>query len=435
MKQAWFESLWKAAVIRHLKQLRGGQIALRHEGKTEVFGEGSADLRATLTVHDPDFFRRIALGGGLGAAESLMDGQWSCDDLMALVRIFIRNTPVATGLDWGWARFAQYLERIGHWRRRNNVANARQNIHQHYDLGNSFFKLFLDETLSYSCAVFESEDMPLREASWAKLRTVSHKLDLQPADHLLEIGTGWGSLAIHAAATSGCRVTTTTISAEQHALATERVNIAGLSQKISVEQLDYRHLQGQFDKLVSIEMIEAVGKQYLDTYFRQCASLLKPDGVMLLQAIVIRDQVLERHSQSVDFIGKYIFPGGFLPSVTAIADSVSRCTDLRICHLDEMAPHYVQTLQAWRAQFWRNIDQVRALGFDERFIRMWDYYFEYCAAAFAERQVNVVQILLGKPGYAGPPFLMPTPQRSKRPLALEAARLEFSRPEAGSLVN
>ena len=370
--------------------------------QSHVFGDHDAELRAMIRVHHPRFFRRIALGGGLGAAESLMDGDWSCDDLTSLIRIFIRNSAVSSGFDGGWAWMTQALARAEQWWRSNTIANARSNIHQHYDLGNAFFRLFLDETLSYSCGLFRSPLTSLRDASLSKMEHVCSKLDLRPEDHLLEIGTGWGALAIHAARHFGCRVTTTTISDEQFAWATDRVQAAGLEKQVRLQQLDYRRLQGKYDKLVSIEMIEAVGQAYIDTYFQQCSRLLRSDGAMLLQAIVIRDQVLDRHSRSVDFIGKYIFPGGFLPSVGLIADSVARCTDFRIYHLEEMSQHYVLTLRAWRERFWENIADVRALGFDERFIRMWDYYFAYCEAAFAERQVNVVQVLLGKPEYRGP---------------------------------
>lgn len=402
MSQSWLNRCWEAAVCRQLERLAGGSVRLIMGGKSHDFGDEDAELGATIHVHDPRFFRRIALGGGLGAAESLMDGDWTCDNLVSLIRIFTRNSAVSSGFDRGWAWLAQVLARGQQWWRSNTIANARNNIHQHYDLGNAFFELFLDETLNYSCGVFRSPHTPLREASLAKMESVCSKLDLRPEDHLLEIGTGWGALAIHAARHFGCQVTTTTISAEQYASARQRIHAAELDTQVEIEQLDYRRLQGKYDKLVSIEMIEAVGQAYIDTYFQQCSRLLRPDGAMLLQAIVIRDQVLDRHSRSVDFIGKYIFPGGFLPSVGLIADSVARSTDFRICHVEEMSQHYVLTLRAWRERFWQNIDAVRALGFDDRFIRMWDYYFAYCEAAFAERQVNVVQVMLGKPEYRGP---------------------------------
>ena len=401
MQRSWLNSIWKSLLLRHLQGLREGYLTLVSGSGHYEFGDESSSLRAHVTVHDERFFRRIALGGGLGAAESLLDGEWSCTDLESLIRIFIRNAPVLTGLDFGWASAWQVLERWGQWLRRNTLTNARRNIEQHYDLGNDFFELFLDDTLSYSCALFPHPGASLRDASVAKLDQVCRKLDLQPDDQLLEIGTGWGALAVHAAQRFGCRVTSTTISPAQRAFALARVQAAGLTGQVKIDNLDYRELHGKYDKLVSIEMIEAVGREYLDTYLQQCSSLLRSDGVMVLQGIVIRDQLFKRHSRSVDFIGKYIFPGGFLPSVAAISESLTRCTDLRICHLEEMSEHYVQTLHAWRERFWSRIDAVRELGFDERFVRMWDYYFQYCAAAFAERQVNVVQLVLGKPKYLG----------------------------------
>lgn len=402
MPQSWLNQFCKRAVLQHLARIAAGRIALVAGGERQMFGEPSAKLQATLTVRDERFYRRVALGGGLGAAESLMDGDWTCDDLTSLIRIFIRNSQVASGLDRGFAWLAQSLARVQQWWEPNNEQNARSQIRRHYDLGNDFFRLFLDDTLSYSSAWFPHSAASLHEASLAKIDRVCRKLDLQPDDHVLEIGTGWGALAVQAVERYGCRITSTTISAEQFRLARERVGRAGLTDRIDIQQLDYRQLRGSYDKLISIEMIEAVGEKYLDTYFRQCSQLLRPDGAMVLQAIVIRDQMLERHRSSVDFIGKYIFPGGFLPSVSLIGDCVTRSTDLRICHLEEMSEHYLRTLELWREKFWQNIEQVRALGFDEPFIRMWDYYLQYCAAAFAERQVNVVQVLLGKPGYRGP---------------------------------
>lgn len=419
MWQSWLDSFCKRAVHQHLARIAAGRITLVDGGRKLTFGEPAQPLEATLTVRNERFYRRVALGGGLGAAESLMDGDWTCDDLTSLIRIFIRNSQVATGLDGGFAWLAQSLARVQQWLEPNNERNVRSQIHRHYDLGNDFFGLLLDDTLSYSSAWFPHDGASLREASVAKIDRVCRKLDLQPDDHVLEIGTGWGALAVQAAENYGCRITSTTISAEQFRLARERVSQAGLTDRIDIQQRDYRQLRGSYDKLISIEMIEAVGERYLDTYFRQCSQLLRPDGAMVLQAIVIRDQMLERHRSSVDFIGKYIFPGGFLPSVSLIGDCVTRSTDLRICHLEEMSEHYLRTLEMWREKFWQNIEQVRAQGFDEPFIRMWDYYLQYCAAAFAERQVNVVQVLLGKPGYRGPAI---DPQPRLRTVPLEGLR-------------
>jgi cyclopropane-fatty-acyl-phospholipid synthase len=384
-------------VARSLAQLQRGCIVWRDGDSCRTFGDPDSELRASVVVHAPRCYRRLALGGSLGAAESLMDGDWSCDDLTALVRIFIRNMDLTSRLDRGAALVAQWLGRAVRAWRANTRRMARRNIHAHYDLGNDFFRLFLDDTLCYSSGIFEHPHATLREASLAKMRRACDQLQLQPSDHLLEIGTGWGGLAMHAAQEFGCRVTTTTISDEQYRLAADRFAQADLQRKIRLLNQDYRDLEGQFDKLVSIEMIEAVGHRYYGEFFRQCARLLKPDGAMLLQGIVIRDQDFATHTRSADFIGTYIFPGGCLPSNTALLNAATAHSDLRLVQLNDFAPHYALTLRAWRRNFWQNIDQVRRLGFDERFIRMWDYYFAYCEACFLERRVNVVQMLFAKP--------------------------------------
>ena len=280
--------------------------------------------------------------------------------------------------------------------RRNTRAGSRRNIAHHYDLSNEFFRLFLDDSMMYSSAVFDRDDTPLAEAQLAKLDRICQKLELTAADHLLEIGTGWGALAIHAARNYGCRVTTTTVSQEQHRLATERVRAAGLEDKVEILLRDYRDLDGQYDKLVSVEMIEAVGHEYLDGYFRACSERLVPGGTMLLQAITIADQQHERHRKSVDFIKAHIFPGSCIPSVTSMITSATRATDLRLSHLEDLTPHYARTLRCWRERFLDSTPRVRALGFDERFIRMWEYYLAYCEGGFEERYLGCVQMLFTK---------------------------------------
>ena len=281
--------------------------------------------------------------------------------------------------------------------RRNTLQGSRKNIAAHYDLGNEMFALFLDDTMMYSCAIFEHPQMSLQQASIEKLERVCRKLELQPGDHLLEIGTGWGGLALHAARHYGCRVTTTTISHEQYRMALQRVEQAGLGDRITVLCEDYRNLSGEYDKLVSIEMIEAVGHAYFDTYFEQCSRLLKSDGLMLLQSITIADQRYAAAKRSVDFIQRYIFPGGCLPSVAVLSDSVARNTDMRMLHLEDIGPHYATTLKRWRQRFMARLDSVRALGYPEEFIRMWEYYLCYCEGGFRERAIGTVQVLLGKP--------------------------------------
>ncbi|WP_254511503.1 SAM-dependent methyltransferase [Anatilimnocola floriformis] len=402
MFQKWFHHFYRQAVLARLRAWRVGRLTIVDGSEVFHFGDSNESGSATLRVHAPGFYQRVACGGGLGAAEAFMDGDWSCDDLVGLIRLCIQNPAVATGLDGGVARWSQWVALWKHWLRRNNRANSQRNIHEHYDLGNEFFQLFLDETLNYSCGVFRDRNSEMLDASLEKMDSVCRKLDLRSDDEVLEIGTGWGALAAHIAQRYGCQVRTTTISREQASFARERMREQGMESLVTVDLKDYRDLEGTYDKLVSIEMIEAVGRQYLDGYFERCSRLLRPDGLMVLQGIVMRDQVAARHAAGVDFIGKYIFPGGFLPSVAEIGDSLARVTDLRVCDLEEMSPHYVRTLRAWRERFWDNIEDVRRLGFDNRFIRMWDYYLQYCEAAFAERQVNVVQLVLAKPRYQLP---------------------------------
>jgi cyclopropane-fatty-acyl-phospholipid synthase len=286
---------------------------------------------------------------------------------------------------------------LAHWLNRNDKNGSRRNIAAHYDLGNRFFELFLDDTMAYSCGIFANAGTSLLEASTAKFDAACSKLDLKAGQHLLEIGTGWGGLAIHAARHYGCHVTTTTISREQYDFSRERVERAGLGDRITLLLEDYRDLRGQYDALVSIEMIEAVGHQYLGTYFRRCSDLLRPTGAMLLQAITIRDQFYEQARRSVDFIKRFIFPGAFIPSVQSLVSSVARSSDMKLFHLEDIGPHYARTLKIWRERFLARQAEVRAQGYPERFVRMWEFYLCYCEGGFEERQLGDVQMLLTKP--------------------------------------
>jgi cyclopropane-fatty-acyl-phospholipid synthase len=326
-----------------------------------------------------------------------MQGYWSTDDLTALVRILLHNREVLDGMEIGLARATAPLRKALHWAARNTRRGSRRNISAHYDLGNDFFRLFLDPTMMYSSAVFEHPGMTLEAASIAKLDRICRKLDLHPGDHVMEIGTGWGGFAMHAAANYGCRVTTTTLSRRQHELAHERIAAAGLANRVTLLLEDYRDLSGQYDKLVSIEMIEAVGHQYYDAYFRKCSELLKPDGMMMLQAITIADQRYESARDSVDFIKRYIFPGCCIPSVAALSDSIARASDMRLFHLTDIGPHYATTLRWWRENLFANLDQVRALDYPDEFIRMWEFYLCYCEGGFSERVLGDAQMLLVKP--------------------------------------
>jgi cyclopropane-fatty-acyl-phospholipid synthase len=386
-------------VLARLAALEHGALRLEEGGETLQFGAVTVrcPLSVTVRVHDPRFYTDIAFGGSIGAGEAYMAGYWSCDDLTAVMRVMIGNMGVVDGLERGLARLGAPLRRALHWAARNSRRGSRRNIAAHYDLGNDFFRIFLDPTMMYSAALFERPDMTLEQASLAKLDRICRRLELKPGDHLLEIGTGWGAMAIHAAARYGCRVTTTTISQQQYDLARERIDAAGLADRITLLREDYRDLTGQYDKLVSIEMIEAVGHQYYDAYFRQCGALLKPHGMMLLQAITIADQRYEAARRSVDFIQRHIFPGSCIPSVTAIADAVARVTDMRLVDLLDIGAHYATTLRCWRENLFANIDRVRALGYPEEFIRMWTFYLCYCEGGFIERVIGDAQMLFIKP--------------------------------------
>ena len=397
------ERFARKAVLSRLKALEHGQIRLIEGALETTFGTTTAacPLQVVLTVHRSQFFPRVAFGGDLGAAESLMDGDWSCDRLTDLVRILIINSREQAAEPGILSWLFEPVYRMAHWLNRNTRQGSRKNIAAHYDLGNDFFELFLDETLMYSCGIFEEPESRLFDASTAKNERICRKLNLQPTDHLLEIGTGWGGFALHAAKNFGCRITTTTISREQFEFATRRIADAGLQDRVTVVMQDYRDLQGQFDKLVSIEMIEAVGHEFFETYFKTCSRLLKPNGLFVLQGITIADQLYQGYIRRVDFIQRYIFPGGCLPSVTHICDVLTKSTDLRLSHLEDFPDHYARTLRHWRSRFHNRIEDVKRLGFDDRFIRMWDYYLCYCEGAFLERNCGLVQLVLTKPGYRG----------------------------------
>ncbi|MGA7982121.1 MAG: cyclopropane-fatty-acyl-phospholipid synthase family protein [Chromatiaceae bacterium] len=391
--------LSRRLVLDRLAGLQQGRLDLTESGQGWQLGDG--DLPVRVDVADPAFWPAVAFGGSVGAGEAYMNGAWRCDDLTRLVRLLLRNRQVADGMEGGAALLSSPLRGLLHRLRRNTRTGSRRNIAAHYDLGNDFYRLWLDETLMYSCALFERPGMTLAEASTAKLEHICRKLDLGPGDHVLEIGTGWGGFALHAAGTYGCRVTTVTLSRRQLELARERIESAGLADRIEVRLADYRDLDGQYDKLVSIEMVEAVGADHLGTYFRQCSRLLKAGGAMLLQAITIADQRYASALREVDFIQKHIFPGGFLPSVTALTAAMTGASDLRTVHLEDIGPHYAETLARWRSNFFAHLDAVRALGFDERFIRMWEFYLCYCEAGFRERHIGTAQMLLVKPQWRG----------------------------------
>lgn len=394
------DTLAKRAVLGKLTQLRGGRLVIVEGGERHRFGTASEELAEPIVVHvhDPRFYSDLAFGGSVGAGEGYMYGRWTTSQLVELVRLLVLNMNVLDSLEGGYARLTAPLRKGLHAIRRNTRTGSRKNIAAHYDLGNEFFRLFLDETLMYSSATFTRPDMSLHEAQVARLDGICRKLDLRPGEHIVEIGTGWGGFALHAAQRYGCKVTTTTISQEQYRLARERVSQAGLDGQIEVLFSDYRDLTGTYDKLVSIEMIEAIGHQYFDTYFAQCSRLLKPHGAMQLQAITIADQRYESAKRSVDFIQRYTFPGSCLPCVGVMSASIARATDMRVFDLEDIGPHYARTLHEWRRNMFANLPAVRALGYDDAFIRMWEFYFCYCEGGFEERVIGDVQMLLVKPG-------------------------------------
>ena len=394
--------IWKRLVLRQLQKLERGCVALTHGEETLNFGSGSPVAR--LVVNDPTFFRKVALGGSVGAGEAYVAGMWDCDDLVALVRIFSLNAGALGGLDGARTGSSQLRDWLGHLWRRNSVSGSKRNIMAHYDLSNEFFASFLDSKMMYSSAVFESEGQALEAASTAKLDRLCQKLELGPEDHLLEIGTGWGGLAVHAARNFGCRVTTTTISPAQHRFAAQRVIEAGLQDRVDVLLEDYRNLEGRFDKVVSVEMVEAVGHEYLPVYFSTLNDLVREDGLIVLQAITIEDRRYRRALNSVDFIKKHIFPGSFIPCVSVLVSAAAKHTDAVLVNLEDIGLDYAWTLAAWSERLEANQDRIIELGLDDTLLRTWRFYLAYCEGGFRERAISDVQVVFAKPGYRGRPW-------------------------------
>lgn len=397
------DRLLRNRLLDTFAQLRGGGLRVEDGLGVRTFGDGSAGRPVTVRVHAPAFYRMLAANGSVGAGEAYMDGHWQCDDLVGLVRLLVRNRDLLDGMETGLARAGGLALRGWNALRRNTHAGSRRNIAAHYDLGNDFFALFLSPDLMYSSALFERDDDTLETASTRKLDRICRTLALTPGDRVIEIGTGWGGFALHAARHYGCHVTTTTISREQHALARARIAEAGLEDRVTLLLQDYRDLEGTYDKLVSIEMIEAIGAQYLDTYFGKLGALLEPDGIALVQAITIEDHRYVQARDSVDFIKRFIFPGSFIPSVSAMLQAKTAASDLQLLQLEDFGPSYARTLQLWRERFLARLPEVRAQGFDARFVRMWEFYLAYCEGGFRERSIGVAHLLLGKPGHVRAP--------------------------------
>lgn len=392
------ERFLRQRLIERLRDLRGGTLHLRDALGEVTLGDGNGPV-ISVSVTDGAFHRAVAANGSLGAGEAYIDGHWQCSDLVGLMRLLLRNRTLLDGMDRGLAQLGGWALRLWHAARGNSRRGSRRNIAAHYDLGNAFFALFLSDDLMYSSALFADEHEPLEAASRRKLERICQWLRLQPGDRVVEIGTGWGGFALHAARHHGCHVTTTTISAEQHALAAQRIAAAGLSDRVTLLQQDYRDLRGQYDKLVSIEMIEAVGAPYLPAYFDAIGALLKPDGLALLQAITIEDHRYRQALRRVDYIKRFVFPGSFIPSIAAIIEAKARRTDLQLIDQHDFGDSYALTLNAWRRRFLANLGEVRRQGFDERFIRLWEFYLAYCEAGFRERSIGVSHLLMARPDY------------------------------------
>lgn len=397
-----FDRLLRENLLSRMAALQHGYLVISDQLGTVELG-ASSSRAPRLSVHvevlDPGFYRAIASNGSVGAAEAYMDGLWRCDNLVGLIQLLVRNRDLLDKMEGGLAWLGGMAMRAWHAVRRNTRHGSRHNIAAHYDLGNDFFGLFLSSDLMYSSALWSDVGDTLEAASSRKLETICRRLNLKPGDRVIEIGTGWGGFALYAAQHIGCHVTTTTISHEQYALARRRVDAAKLQDRVTVLRQDYRELEGCYDKLVSIEMIEAVGAEYLEVYFAKLGKLLKPDGVALLQAITIEDHRYAQAQASVDFIKRHVFPGSFIPSISAMLAAKTRVSDLSLIDLKDFGDSYARTLHAWRERFMAHLSQVRALGFPERFIRKWEFYLAYCEGGFRERSIGVAHLLLARPGY------------------------------------
>ncbi|CAM3497207.1 SAM-dependent methyltransferase [Rouxiella silvae] len=384
----------RALLLRMLKQLRGAGLTLQEfDHEPLFFGDETAPLQGQIEVHDLRVYRRVLLGGSIAAGESYIDGDWTTPNLTAVLQLLAENVGLVDKIESRFSWLTSPVNSVVHFLRRNSPSQARRNISAHYDLGNDFYQGFLDEKMLYSSAWYQGPHMTLEQAQEAKMRRLCEQLELRAEDHLLEIGTGWGAMAEFAAREYGCQVTTTTISREQYDYALQRIEQAGLSAQVTVLFEDYRALTGQYDKLVSIEMIEAVGKRYLPTFFKRCNALLKPKGRMALQAITIADQRYKHYSRNVDFIQRYVFPGGFLPSINAMTESMTRHTGLVVCNLFDIGNDYARTLHEWRERVVRYWNTQNAQVSDERFRRLWVFYLCYCEAGFRARTISTVQLI------------------------------------------
>lgn len=398
-KLTWFEEKCRSIVLNTLSTMKDACIEIHEHSHSCTYGDKQASLKAHMHIHNASIYVDIIKGGSIAAAEGYISEKWTTPNLTNLIRIFARNQKALDDVENKSSWLNTFKNKLLNLKNSNTVTGSKKNILAHYDLGNDLYTRFLDPKMMYSCAIYKDKNSTLDQAQELKLKTICDKLNLTADDHLVEIGTGWGGLAIYAATHYGCSVTTTTISDAQHEYAQNRVNKLGLNNKITLLKKDYRLLTGQYDKLVSIEMIEAVGHNFMSDFFNKCSSLLKPDGKMLIQAITIADQRYDSYRKDTDFIQKYIFPGGCLPSIAVISEHVATSTDMMIDNINDIGLHYARTLNDWRINFDNNWADISQFSFDDQFKRLWHYYFAYCEGAFIERVISTHHIVARKPEY------------------------------------
>ena len=397
-KSTFLTSIFKSGLQKKFKNLETGHISVNDGDETFTFGDSNSDEKVSVDIHSQEFYVMTGSGGALGIAEAYVAGYWSSDDVVKLFQIILRNRDILLSLEKGFAKLVKPINKMIHRGRQNTLKGSKENILAHYDLSNDFYKLWLDPSMTYSCAFFNNDSVTLEEASIEKLDRICRKLDLSEDDSVLEIGTGWGSFSIHAAKNYGCKITTTTISDAQFDYARSRIKDEGLESKITLINKDYRDLDGKYDKIVSIEMIEAVGYEYIPDYFSKLSSLLNNNGLVALQGITYNDQNFEVYKDSVDFIKKYIFPGSCLISIAQIIDVIKKDTDLAMVDMEDITKHYAVTLNRWRKNFMDVIPKVKEMGYSQAFINMWEFYFLYCEAGFSERNIGDVQMIFAKSG-------------------------------------
>ena len=395
---SFLSSIFKKGVMNKFKHLQYGSIKILEGDEILSFGDSESDDKVTVTIHSNEFYVFLGSGGVTGVAEAYMAGYWTADNLVLLLQIVLKNKKILLSLDSGFAKLINPINKFIHWSKQNTLKGSKQNILAHYDLSNDFYKLWLDPTMTYSCGYFQDNSVSLEQASIEKIDRICRKLKLNKNDHILEIGTGWGSFSLHAAKQYGCTIDTVTISDAQYEYASKKIESSGLDSHINIFNKDYRKIEGKYDKIVSIEMIEAVGYQFIPQYFSKISSLLKEDGLIAIQGITYNDQNFEQYKDSVDFIKKYIFPGSCLVSVAQITDVIKKYTDLAIVDMEDITKHYAETLNRWKVNFMKVIPEVKKMGFSEAFIKMWEFYFVFCEAGFLERNIGDVQLVFSKSG-------------------------------------